>query len=308
MTTLQLPSGSRALLELQRRLSHRQGHYALATGLARLSATPLPNTLDCTIELHWRGLALQAHGRSAALAGWLAEALQGAAFDSLPNALQLALLQQQAGQLPGLVLENILAARPAAAEHSLCLTLGEGERELSLWLQGDLPALLENLPAKPLKEWLALPLALSLQWPVVQLPLAQLRTLALGDVLLLPSTLDDANHLHGHLQGRPWATLALYDNQIEILTMLEAPELEAADNLTDLEQLPVQVSFEIGRHTLDLHTLATLEPGSLIDLHTPLDGEVRILVGQRCIGTGELVDIQGRFGVRVQRLLADTPR
>ncbi|MCB2572643.1 FliM/FliN family flagellar motor switch protein, partial [Listeria monocytogenes] len=53
---------------------------------------------------------------------------------------------------------------------------------------------------------------------------------------------------------------------------------------------------------LDLHTLSTLQPGSLLDLDCALDGEVRILAHQRCLGIGELVRLQDRLGVRVTRL------
>lgn len=53
---------------------------------------------------------------------------------------------------------------------------------------------------------------------------------------------------------------------------------------------------------LDLHTLSTLQPGSLLDLDSALDGEVRILANQRCLGIGELVRLQDRLGVRVTRL------
>jgi len=241
------------------------------------------------------------------LANWLIGPLQEAAFTCLPYALQLALLQEQASLLQGLALESIMTSAPEPAEHSLLLTLTDGERLLPLWLQGDLSGLIDNLPRKPLDEWLSVPLDLALQWPIVELPLTLLRTLATGDVLLLPSSLQDVNHLQGHIQGKPWMTLNLIDSQLEIITMLEASPLEFVGDITELEQLPIQVSFEIGRHTLDLQTLATLQPGSLIDLQTPLVGEVRILAGQRCIGTGELVNIEDRFGVRVKRLLSDVP-
>ena len=72
--------------------------------------------------------------------------------------------------------------------------------------------------------------------------------------------------------------------------------------LTDLNQLPVQVSFEVGRQILDWHTLTSPEPGSLIDLTTPVDGEVRLLANGRLLGHGRLVEIQGRLGVRIERL------
>ena len=71
---------------------------------------------------------------------------------------------------------------------------------------------------------------------------------------------------------------------------------------TELDQLPIQVSFEVGRQTLDWHTLTSLQPGALIDLGTPLDGEVRIISNGHSLGVGRLVEIQGRLGVRVENL------
>ncbi|MGL5321573.1 MAG: YscQ/HrcQ family type III secretion apparatus protein, partial [Aeromonas veronii] len=38
------------------------------------------------------------------------------------------------------------------------------------------------------------------------------------------------------------------------------------------------------------------------DLGTPLDGEVRIISNGHSLGVGRLVEIQGRLGVRVERL------
>ncbi|MFM4839215.1 FliM/FliN family flagellar motor switch protein, partial [Aeromonas veronii] len=52
----------------------------------------------------------------------------------------------------------------------------------------------------------------------------------------------------------------------------------------------------------DWHTLTSLQPGALIDLGTPLDGEVRIISNGHSLGVGRLVEIQGRLGVRVERL------
>lgn len=307
MTALNLMNSSPTLLALQRRLSRCRTRYPLEPAVACLAACPIPGTLDCRIDLHWRGLALQARCHRTLLACWLAPDLQDAAFASLPTALQLTLLQQHASLLPGLTVDAIGTGPLEPAGHGLCLTLVDDRRELPLWILGDLDELLANLPAKPSEECLPLPLQLSLQWPAVTLPLMLLRTVSLGDVLLLPSGLHATKQVTGHVQGRVWANLLLHDNQLEIITMLDTPPNESNFDITDLEQLPVQVNFEIGRQTLDLQTLATLQPGSLIDLATPLDGEVRILVNQRCIGTGELVNIQDRFGVRVRRLMSDAP-
>ncbi|MCT5996207.1 SctQ family type III secretion system cytoplasmic ring protein PscQ, partial [Pseudomonas aeruginosa] len=149
---------------------------------------------------------------------------------------------------------------------------------------------------------LAIPLRLSLQWPGLPLDAGELRTLEPGDLLLLPAGHRPDAALLGVLEGRPWARCQLHSTQLELLDMHDTPSLADSEDLHELDQLPIPVSFEVGRRTLDLHTLSTLQPGSLLDLDCALDGEVRILANQRCLGIGELVRLQDRLGVRVTRL------
>ncbi|MDD0976390.1 type III secretion system cytoplasmic ring protein SctQ [Pseudomonas fontis] len=307
MSTLGFTQVDRAQLALQQQLDHCRRHYPFAGGLATLSLEPRPASVDCSLWVEWRGVALKLHCHSVLLAAWLSPNLQEAAFSSLPCALQLALLQRVAGVLPDLICSHIERSRADVTEYNLCLTLTDDGRRLPLWIEGDGPSLLKQLPARPPSEWHPLTLQLSLQWPSLQLPCAQLRTLACGDILLFaPATLLDGK-LFGYLQGRRWAELTLNNAELEIITMLDNALAEPAYDLTDLNQLEVQVGFEVGRQSLDLHTLASLGPGSLIDLAAPLNGEVRILVNQRCIGSGELVNIQDRLGVRILRLLPGSP-
>ncbi|MDF5918167.1 type III secretion system cytoplasmic ring protein SctQ [Pseudomonas aeruginosa] len=156
--------------------------------------------------------------------------------------------------------------------------------------------------AAPSAQRLAIPLRLSLQWPGLPLDAGELRTLEPGDLLLLPAGHRPDAALLGVLEGRPWARCQLHSTQLELLDMHDTPSLADSEDLHELDQLPIPVSFEVGRRTLDLHTLSTLQPGSLLNLDCALDGEVRILANQRCLGIGELVRLQDRLGVRVTRL------
>lgn len=83
---------------------------------------------------------------------------------------------------------------------------------------------------------------------------------------------------------------------------METSTVTESELLTDLEALPINVSFEVGQQTLDLHTLSTLTPGAVIELGCALNAEVRVIANQKCIGTGELVSIQDRLGVRIGQL------
>ena len=65
-------------------------------------------------------------------------------------------------------------------------------------------------------------------------------------------------------------------------------------------QLPVTISF--GRVKIPLRDILELEPGALIPLERT-DGQlVEIQVNRSVIGYGEVVDVDGRYGIRIQRL------
>ncbi|MFJ2481353.1 type III secretion system cytoplasmic ring protein SctQ [Pseudomonas sp. NPDC087598] len=309
MSSLELPRVEACALALQQKVSRCRTRYPLADGEARLTYLAQRDALDVRLNVHWQGLTMSWRCHSASLAGWLEPHLQEAAFSSLPPPLQLALLELESAVLPGLIWKSIEPCRPESGTNTptLALTLSRGAQRLVIWLEGVPDALLACMPARPLAELTAIALRLSLQWgPVCLLP-AQLHSLATGDLLLLPARHDAASPLLGVVEDRPWARFRHHDSQLELLAMHNEAPVETTQDLASLDQLPVQVSFEVGRQTLDLHTLVTLQPGSLIDLATPLEGEVRILVNQRCLGVGELVSIQDRLGVRITRLLQDQP-
>lgn len=303
MNALVLPRVEQREWLLQQQLGTRQQHFALAQGHADLSIETPSTTLDRRLSLHWQGQLLHLTCQGALLARWLAPQLQEAAFDSLPPALQLAVLEA-ANTLPGLVWQDIQTVEIAAkAVPGLCITLVHGGEQLKLWLESGADEVLANLPRRTLKEQLNVPLSLSLQWGPVALTPTELLSLRLGDLLLFPPGHETRSPLLGLVEARPWGLFHPSDRQLEFIAMHATPQPTLTDPVSDLEQLPVQVTFEVGRQTVDLHRLATLQPGTLLDLACPLNGEVRILVNQQCLGTGELVNIEDRLGVRVVRLL-----
>ncbi|MGF1276546.1 FliM/FliN family flagellar motor switch protein [Acetobacter pasteurianus] len=68
------------------------------------------------------------------------------------------------------------------------------------------------------------------------------------------------------------------------------------------ESLPITISFEIGRQTITLSELRMLGPGSILVGANPVKAPVRLYVGGRQIGTGQLVDVEGSAGVRIVRI------
>ncbi|MEO1272936.1 MAG: FliM/FliN family flagellar motor switch protein [Myxococcota bacterium] len=66
-----------------------------------------------------------------------------------------------------------------------------------------------------------------------------------------------------------------------------------------LQTLPVEVLLEAGRLTLSLHEVASLAPGDILATEAPLRHPVALTMGGRLIARGELVDVEGRLGVRI---------
>jgi type III secretion protein Q len=76
-----------------------------------------------------------------------------------------------------------------------------------------------------------------------------------------------------------------------------ASELDATAPLSDL---PLVLEFSLGRLQCTLGDLAQLAPGAVLTLaDCGANSSVAVHVGERELGRGELVDVQGRLGVRL---------
>ncbi|MEP6961538.1 MAG: FliM/FliN family flagellar motor switch protein [Acidobacteriota bacterium] len=75
--------------------------------------------------------------------------------------------------------------------------------------------------------------------------------------------------------------------------------------MTILEQIahfanvPIDLEVELGRKTMTLQSLLTLQKGSLIKLPRSAGENIAILAGGVPLGSGEIVIIEERFGVRI---------
>jgi flagellar motor switch protein FliN/FliY len=83
-----------------------------------------------------------------------------------------------------------------------------------------------------------------------------------------------------------------------------APPASAADGRLDAVldvDLPLVVRF--GATVLPLRTLSGLGSGSTVDLNRGPDDPVDLLVGDRVIARGEVMVVDGQYGVRITELL-----
>jgi type III secretion system YscQ/HrcQ family protein len=69
-----------------------------------------------------------------------------------------------------------------------------------------------------------------------------------------------------------------------------------------LDQLPLQVVFDVGNCEMSFADLRKLQPGSVIPLASSLPEVVKVTVNGRVIASGELVEIDGKIGVMLARL------
>lgn len=108
-----------------------------------------------------------------------------------------------------------------------------------------------------------------------------------------PLTLDSQN-----------APLAL-DSQNAPLALDPAAGKPAFDLLLDVE-LPVSVSF--GRAQILLKDLLKLTTGSIVELNRSIADPVEVIVNNCVIARGEVVVVDGNFGVRIQQVISRRER
>lgn len=70
-------------------------------------------------------------------------------------------------------------------------------------------------------------------------------------------------------------------------------------DLLDLESLKAKVEVVFGRVTLTIKELASLKVGSLLPLEELCDDLVDVYVNGSKIGRGEVVAVDGQFGVKI---------
>ncbi|WP_255592757.1 type III secretion system cytoplasmic ring protein SctQ [Bordetella sp. BOR01] len=293
---------------------------------------PLVQAASLHAELEWAGAALRLSLPPAAPAAWLAarlpdlqpgpvpEALQAMAFEALLGEV-LAALEQSSSNGPAYV--RSLDAGAARLPHIWTLTVraeATGDTGYAV-LETDglglmlLAGLLSQTP-KPDNsiDVDALPVALRATVGAVQLPAAQLRSLQPQDVVLF-------DEYYVGPQGDLWLTLpqgqglrVRAEQSTYIVTqgwtsiMTQTTNAEPADDGTtdeplDLDAVPVRLTFDLGERSLSLAQLKRLQPGETFDLQRPLaDGPVMIRANGALVGTGELVEVDGRIGVTIATL------
>jgi type III secretion protein Q len=178
----------------------------------------------------------------------------------------------------------------------------------------------EDDPLPSLGRWRTLPVPLALQFDGPRLDADDWRRMRPGDVVVVGRGRLPAVQARGARHAWPlepvpagWRVAAeptLFSSATEHPSMNETDASPDADNdgqdsgPDKAEQfarnLPLQLSFEIGRVELSVGDLASLQPGYVFTLPANLEGaNVTILANGRTAGHGEVVAVGETLGVRL---------
>lgn len=140
------------------------------------------------------------------------------------------------------------------------------------------------------------------------LTIQELARIDLGDILMLDKS-DDIKNNKISLRARSGniykANLSTHQLILEsgMITMSDEKQTEAVSSIDDI---PVRLSFDLGEVILPFSTVKTLTEGSVVDLNQPISQAVTIRSNNKIIGFGELVDIDGKKGIRISNLFKNT--
>ncbi len=80
------------------------------------------------------------------------------------------------------------------------------------------------------------------------------------------------------------------------------------NNLDVVLNIPVDVSLELGRATVDLQSLIELSQGSVIELNRLVDEPVDVLVNGKLVAKAEVVVVDNKFGARITDVVSPEKR
>ena len=126
-------------------------------------------------------------------------------------------------------------------------------------------------------------------------------TVSLGGSTL-PLALGVATVLLERLAG-PAASSAL-----EIGSASIPPDLASGSTLDLLLDVDLPVSISFGRTQIPLRDVLKLTTGSIVELNRGVGEPVEVLVNQSLIARGEVVVIDGNYGVRIQQIIRSEDR
>ena len=79
-------------------------------------------------------------------------------------------------------------------------------------------------------------------------------------------------------------------------------------NLSALLDIDLPLVVRFARTEMSLRSLSQLGPGSMVDMGRSPDAPVQLLIGSQVVAEGEVVVVQGNYGVRITSLVSPADR
>ncbi|MBB1268976.1 type III secretion system cytoplasmic ring protein SctQ [Shewanella sp. SR44-3] len=242
---------------------------------------------------------------------FLDDALQGTPFKLLPELLQLSFLSAEIIPYQGLLANKfgqqmVITAIKALELDESNITCGyinlvRDQIGVTCWIEANSEFIFNALPQAKNTLGPHIPLPYALAIGQTSLSLKDAQSLEAGDIIFF-----DINYLKNEqavlmIANRAMWRCHLVDNRITLIaTEIEKPM--SSDN-TDIQSLPINISFEIGEQLVTVAELSQLQEQFVFELSGSLDQVVKLKANGKVLATGELVKVNDHLGVRVINLM-----
>jgi flagellar motor switch protein FliN/FliY len=85
-------------------------------------------------------------------------------------------------------------------------------------------------------------------------------------------------------------------------TSQNKPEPEGLSNLAALMEVQLPVSIRFGETEMILEEIVKLGVGSVIELNSGIDQPVELIVNNRILARGEVVTVDGFYGIKITEI------
>lgn len=164
--------------------------------------------------------------------------------------------------------------------------------------------LLEYWPVRQVEFWQHVNVPAAIEIASSELLASQLSSLEVSDIVLV----DDSSTVHAtslklRLRSGDYFFAKLVPEGIVFNTgLIQMNENDYNNDTSSIEDIPVKLSFDLGEIELPFNQLKTITEGYTVPLDKPLPKAVTIRSHNKVVGLGDLVDIDGKIGVRVSHL------
>ncbi|HMK29059.1 MAG TPA: FliM/FliN family flagellar motor switch protein [Terriglobales bacterium] len=91
------------------------------------------------------------------------------------------------------------------------------------------------------------------------------------------------------------------DKYLERSAFVESGELSVSTSRPNLEALPLRLHVVVGEKEFTLAEIQALSPGAILEFETTKSDPVRLIVNGKVLGDGEMVEVDGKLGVKIVR-------